>query len=208
MDIQQAYNTWAEQYDSNQNKTRDLEKNALQATLANFSFEKCLEMGCGTGKNTAWLSSVAKHVVAIDFSEEMLKKARQSSMAKNVVFQQADISKDWDFISELFDLVSFSLVLEHFEDLNIIFQKAAKVLAPNGFLYVGELHPFKQYTGSTARFDTPEGRQILTCFTHHISDFVSTAQSNGLLLVKLNEYFDDNDSNQIPRILTLVFRKD
>ena len=165
-------------------------------------------MGCGTGKNTVWLSSVSKQVVAIDFSEEMLKKARQNSAAKNVAFQQADISKDWDFISELFDLVSFSLVLEHFEDLNLVFQKVAKVLAPNGFLYVGELHPFKQYTGSKARFDTLEGRQILTCFTHHISNFVSAAQSNGLSLITLNEYFDYNDTNNIPRILTLVFKKD
>lgn len=51
-DVQQAYNSWAQQYDSNENKTRDLEARSLRETLAPLTFEHCLEIGCGTGKNT------------------------------------------------------------------------------------------------------------------------------------------------------------
>jgi ubiquinone/menaquinone biosynthesis C-methylase UbiE len=55
MSIQKAYDNWSSQYDNNDNKTRDLEARALQETLAGIQFTNCLEIGCGTGKNTAWL---------------------------------------------------------------------------------------------------------------------------------------------------------
>ncbi|WP_315822471.1 hypothetical protein [Paraflavitalea speifideaquila] len=80
-------------------------------------------------------------------------------------------------------------------------------MKPGGHLYIGELHPFKQYTGSKARFDTDEGTQVVECFNHHVSDFVQAAQQYGLLLTAIEEYFDDNNRKEIPRILTLLLRK-
>jgi len=77
MNVQQSYNYWAEQYDTNDNKTRDLEAIALRKTLSNISFDTVLEVGCGTGKNTVWLLEKTKQVTAIDLSEEMLAKAKQ-----------------------------------------------------------------------------------------------------------------------------------
>ncbi len=207
MNVQQAYNKWADQYDTNNNKTRDLEAVSLRTTLANFQFEHCLEIGCGTGKNTEWIMTKATKVVAVDLSEEMLAKARQKLNADNVQFVQADITSDWNFANEKFELVTFSLVLEHIENLNEIFHKVAGIIKPNGLVYVGELHPFKQYTGTKARFDTADGQQIVTCFNHNISDFTTAAKSNEFEIVDITEYFDENDRSNIPRILTLLFRK-
>ena len=34
MDTKQAYNVWASQYDTNENKTRDLEQHALRENLS------------------------------------------------------------------------------------------------------------------------------------------------------------------------------
>ena len=62
MDTQQSYNIWAQQYDTNNNKTRDLEATALRHTLSAIAFDNCLEIGCGTGKNTVWLTERAKTV--------------------------------------------------------------------------------------------------------------------------------------------------
>ncbi|OYU57306.1 MAG: SAM-dependent methyltransferase [Chitinophagaceae bacterium BSSC1] len=207
MNVQNAYNEWAEQYDTNQNKTRDLEAIILRETLSKISFNSCLEIGCGTGKNTVWLQTKAQQVLAVDFSEEMLSKAKEKISQPNVQFLQADITEPWHFAQQQFDLVSFSLVLEHIEDLTAIFQKVANSLNPNGHVYIAELHPFKQYSGSKARFETATGTQVVTCFTHHVSDFVIAAKQAGLELVSLEEYFDDQDRNQIPRILQLLFRK-
>lgn len=206
MDVKQAYNIWANQYDTNINKTRDLEALSLRSVLSDFEFDNCLEIGCGTGKNTEFLLTKSKQVTAVDLSDEMLSKARQKIMAENVQFIQADITNDWTFAAKQYDLVSFSLVLEHVENLNDIFKKVSTVISSNGIVYVGELHPFKQYTGTKARFDTETGQQIVTCFNHNLSDFTLAAKQNGFEIFIIDEYFDDNDKKSIPRILTLLFK--
>ncbi|WHF52063.1 class I SAM-dependent methyltransferase [Chryseobacterium gotjawalense] len=208
MNVNQAYNIWSEQYDTNENKTRDLEAVSLRQNLKEHHFADCLEIGCGTGKNTEWLATISDYVVAVDFSDEMLTKAKQKIKADNVKFIQTDINTEWQFTeNKKYDLVTFSLVLEHIESLDIIFEKLSEAVNSNGIIYIGELHPFKQYSGSKARFETADGLQVLTCFNHHISDFVSSAIKHNFQLVDLNEYFDENDRNTIPRILTMIFKK-
>ena len=207
MNVQQAYNSWAAIYDTNQNKTRDLEAISLRMTLADLSFGNCLEIGCGTGKNTEWLVGKAKQVTAVDFSDEMLAKAKGKIKADNVQFVQADITENWAFVHKQYDLATFSLVLEHIENLEDIFKKLSKVIAQNGYVYIGELHPFKQYTGTKARFDTADGQQMVTCFNHNMSDFTMAAKNNGFEIVDMAEYFDEHDRTVLPRILTLLLRR-
>jgi len=207
MNTQQAYNHWASQYDTNQNKTRDLEGKALRQIVSGIPFNTCLEIGCGTGKNTSWLIEQAKRVTAVDFSEEMLAKAKGKINSAKVEFRLADITQPWSFRTQLYDLVTFSLVLEHIENLDPVFKEASQSLNQGGYVYVGELHPFKQYSGTKARFDTEEGRQIVDCYNHNTSDFVRSAKKNGLILTELDEFFDDGERPEIPRILTLLLRK-
>jgi ubiquinone/menaquinone biosynthesis C-methylase UbiE len=207
MDIKDAYNIWAVQYDTNLNKTRDLEGLVLINELSKLSFDTCLEIGCGTGKNTVWLAQNAKSVISVDFSEEMLAIARSKIEDSHVGFRQMDILEDWQLDEKQFDLVVFSLVLEHVQNLDDIMAKVAKVLKKDGYVYIGELHPFKQYTGSKARFDTEQGTQFLTCYTHHISDFVQSGQINNMKVSSINEYFDDNNRTNLPRILSILLQK-
>lgn len=207
MNTRQAYNIWASQYDTNDNKTRDLEGQALRSSLADIAFNTCLEIGCGTGKNTEWLIKKAKQVTAIDLSDGMLAKAKEKIISDSVYFKQADITKSWTFTNGFYDLISFSLILEHVENLDHIFKEVSHSLDAEGHVYIGELHPFKQYLGTKARFDTENGRQVVECFNHHISDFSQNAKKHGLVLVDINEFFDNNDRNEIPRILTIVLKK-
>lgn len=208
MEVREAYDRWSDQYDTNKNKTRDLEATSLKTTLNDISFESCLEIGCGTGKNTEWLVTKAKNVLSVDLSEKMLAKARAKVLSNKARFVQADITTSWDFVAgHNFDLVTFSLVLEHIENLDGIFESLNKIITPNGYVYIGELHPFKQYTGSKARFETEDGLNIVTCFNHHISDFTHTAMQHGFQISDLTEHFDDGNRTGVPRILTLLLKK-
>ena len=208
MDVQEAYDQWAEQYDTNQNKTRDLEAISLRESLTGQRFERALEIGCGTGKNTEWLLQICDQIVCIDLSGEMLARAKAKLTTDRVTFQQADIiNKDWDFANSNFDLVVFSLVLEHIDDLVPVLRKTHGLLKKGGKVYIGELHPFKQYNGTKARFETGNGVQVVTCFNHHISDFTDAAKKAGLAIESIKECFDDNDHNKVPRILTMVLTK-
>jgi len=101
MEVQKAYNAWAAQYDTNENKTRDLEAIALRAILKGISFNACLEIGCGTGKNTAWLLTKAEHVTAVDLSDEMLAKAQAKINTEKVQFHQADIMQEGSLQTDL-----------------------------------------------------------------------------------------------------------
>lgn len=205
MNTEQAYDKWAEQYDSNINRTRDLEAIALRNVLNPVSNADILEIGCGTGKNSVWLQTMAATLVAVDLSNQMLAKAKER--LNGIDFILADITQPWTFTQKQFNLVTFSLVLEHISDLAFIFKQAAQKLKPGGQIYIGELHPFKQYTGSKARFDDHEGTTVVTCYTHHISDFVNNAGEQGFIITQLQEWFDEDDKTGIPRILTLLLTK-
>ena len=207
MNVEEAYKHWSAQYDTNQNKTRDLEAISLRETLNDIKFENCLEIGCGTGKNTEWLLTKGQKITAIDLSEEMLTIAREKISNDNVQLLKVDINQDWTFTTEKFDLVVCSLVLEHIENINRIFKLISEHLTKNGTVYIGELHPFKQYSGSKASFENEEGKQTVTVFTHHISEFTSLAKQKGLTISEVKEYFDDGNTTSIPRILTLKFTK-
>src|SRR6476469_5630609 len=112
MNTRQSYDNWANQYDTNNNKTRDLEATALRSSLSEIKFNSCLEIGCGTGKNTEWLVQKAQKVLAVDLSEKMLAKAKEKITSDRVEFKQANIIEDWTFRKETFELVTFSLVIE------------------------------------------------------------------------------------------------
>lgn len=206
MNVQEAYNSWSQTYDQVENKTRDLEAKALRQLISGENLD-ILEIGCGTGKNTEYLQTLAKHLIGADFSTEMLAKAKEKLTNENVEFQQMDLRKEWNFAENSFDLITCSLALEHIENIDFVFQEAHKVLRPNGKFYFGELHPFKQYQGSKARFETGSGIFELECFVHHISDFFEAAIKNNFQCLDLKEWFDDDDKTQIPRLLTMIFKK-
>lgn len=169
-----------------------------------MKFEKAIELGGGTGKNTAWLAERAKRLISVDLSPEMQSAAQRKVSAPNVDFRIGDIRNEWDF-SEACDLITCSLILEHVEDLGHVFEQAAKTLEPGGRLYICELHPFKQYSGSKARFETGTGLKMLECFQHHVTDYTDAATSNGFGIERIDEWFDGGDRNAIPRLISLVF---
>jgi ubiquinone/menaquinone biosynthesis C-methylase UbiE len=206
-EVRVAYDAWSSQYDTNENKTRDLEGIALRSIFSNNHFNRVLELGCGTGKNTVWLDSITKDLTSVDLSEQMLEIAKQKLNSSQVQFHVANLLEPWTFTKSNYDLVVCSLMLEHIEDLKLMFQKISATTEKGAQLYIGELHPFKQYAGSKARFETDQGVQVVPCFTHHISDFVDAAETNGFKLLIFKEFFDQGETTQIPRLLCLVFEK-
>lgn len=64
----------------------------------------------------------------------MLKIIKQK-----IKFVQADITKKKDFVDRKFNFITFSLVLEHIENLSFIFQQITKTISKYGFMYIGEI---------------------------------------------------------------------
>ncbi|MGV6850794.1 MAG: class I SAM-dependent methyltransferase [bacterium] len=206
--VQQGYDTWSDFYDPQVNPTRDLDKQITRQKLAHIKVDKILELGCGTGKNTAFLAERAQHVDALDFSNGMLKQAQSKNKYEHVHFTQADLCQRWPCDNNNYDLASCNLVVEHIQDLNFIFSEAFRVLKTGAFFYLSEYHPFRQYLGKQARFQNEGNTQLIPAFQHHSSEFLKCARANKLSLVELDEHWHEKDTDKPPRLITLLFKKE
>jgi ubiquinone/menaquinone biosynthesis C-methylase UbiE len=207
MQTKQAYAQWASTYDSDRNRTRDLDEVVTRKLLSGLNFKSILEIGCGTGKNTLLFAQIGEHVRALDFSEEMIAQARRKSSTANVDFTVADITQRWPVDNASIDLISCNLVLEHVEDLSLAFSEAARVLIPGGRFLVSELHPVRQYLGVQAQFSRDEETTKIEAFIHDVTDFTSAARQHRLSLEALNEWRHEEDQNKPPRLISFMFKK-
>ncbi len=207
MSVQAAYNHWASTYDEDRNRTRDLDERVTRDILSGQRYGSIIELGCGTGKNTALLATLSLQVQALDFSPGMLARAREKVSAPHVRFSAADLTHAWPCTSASADLVVGNLVLEHIEDLHHVMREAARCLRPAGQLFLSELHPFRQYQGTVANFTRGAHTTQVPAFVHHVSDYTEAARAAGLQVLRLNEWWHIEDEGKPPRLLSLLLEK-
>ncbi len=208
--IARAYDQWAETYDTDHNPTRELAAGVLRKIDLPFAGRDIVEIGCGTGRNTNWLATLARTITALDFSEEMLRHATTRIQDPKARFIQHDVRTAWPVRDDSADLIIAMLVLEHVDQLEIIFAEAARVLRPMGQLFICELHPMRQLLGGQAQFSNQESgeRELVPAFLHNVSDFVNGGLASGFELQRLDEWRDhDAQPGSIPRLLSLLFTK-
>ncbi len=207
-DVAAAYDLWAESYDTDPNKTRELAGEVLRRADLGLTGRDILEVGCGTGLNTLWLSERAGSVLGLDISEGMLRKAEARVCSPRVRFLRVDIRDPWPLPDESTDIVLALLVLEHVHHLAPIFREAKRVLRPGGEVYLCELHPMRQMMGRQARFVHPETGQPekVAAYHHDVSEYVNEAVGAGFAVSHLGEWRDPGaDWSVPPRLLSAQF---
>lgn len=204
-----GYDRWSAQYDTDTNRTRDLDATVLQSGVVAPAGLDVLELGCGTGKNTRWLADIAGSVHALDFSGGMLARARRAVPAPHVRFTRHDIRLPWPVADGAVDLVVGNLVLEHVERLEPVFAEAARVLRPGGTLFLCELHPFRQARGGQAHFVDESGDTVhVPAFTHTVGEYVNGGIAAGLTVTSLGEWLEeDAPAGALPRLLSVRFSR-
>jgi len=207
LSIEKSYDAWAARYDTDRNRTRDLDATSTIETLSNYQFKRVLELGCGTGKNTEWLLNRAECIIGLDFSQAMLDISKEKVANNRAQFIKADLRSKWNIDDQWADLVTSSLTLEHIRDLDHIFKQTNRTLTQNGLFFISELHPYKQYGGSGARFNLEDETVNIEVFTHHLTDYIDSGHANGFELLETREWFDDQTNREIPRLISFLFRK-
>jgi malonyl-CoA O-methyltransferase len=205
-EVAALYDRWAETYDVDSNPTRDLAYAVVRQQNLNMTGRDIIEIGCGTGRNTLWLAERARSILAVDFSEGMLRQAKARVHSPIVRFVQQDIRAPWPTAEATADLVIIMLVLEHIEDLGPVFAEAARILRVSGRLFICELHPMRQISGRQAEFtDRETGRQErIPAYLHDTSEYVNTGLKAGFELLHLGEWRGSNSPrSEMPRVLSL-----
>lgn len=90
-----------------------------------------LDIGCGEGYGSYYLSGFAKDVKAIDYDRAVIDYARSKYVRNNLVFYASDI-KGLVSISNKFDIACSFQVIEHLHDAGGFLENIKHLLNPDG----------------------------------------------------------------------------
>ena len=200
--VQHGYDRWAAVYDNDGNPLQALEKPRFQDACGDVAGLTVLDLGCGTGRHTQWLVSSGATVTAVDFSEEMLAKARCKVATDAVRFLIHDLHEPLPFKQGEFDLVVSGLVLEHLLDLNEFFNKIHRVLNQSGRVVISAMHPAMFLRDSQAQFTDPQSGEVIRpgSLPHQLSEMIMAGVNAKFHLAAVEEYAPNREfAAQYPR---------
>jgi malonyl-CoA O-methyltransferase len=188
----EGYDRWASIYDDEDNPLIALEEPQVDQLLGAMDGLEVADIGCGTGRHSIRLAARGARVTGLDFSQEMLAQARRKAGAA-VQLLQHDLAQPLPLPSASFDRVVCGLVLEHIDDLQLLFREMKRICRLDGAIVVSAMHPSMMLRGISARFTDPStGRETRPrSLGHQICDFVMAAKGADLLLDHLGEHLAD-----------------
>ena len=188
--VRAGYDRWAGVYDHDDNPLQALEEPHVRDALGDVRHLDVLDLGCGTGRHTSWLTAAGARVTAVDFSHEMLERARRKVAGTEVQIILHDLHEPLPLEDTSFDAVVSGLVLEHIRDPRAFFMEAHRVLRPGGRAVVSAMHPAMFLRDAWARFTDPDSGEVVApgSLPHQLGDFVMAALGAGFTLRRIGEY--------------------
>ncbi|ETS86953.1 hypothetical protein PFICI_00781 [Pestalotiopsis fici W106-1] len=209
----EAYDRWAAVYDTDGNFLQALDDLEMSKLFSKFraalnpsaSPRKLVDLGCGTGRNTAQLLGVEDAtVVALDASPGMLAVAekRLNDLVKAAQGGGAQSSGHDKLAMGIFDLLTCdippetarqadgvisTLVLEHIP-LDTYFRHVSQMLKPDGVLLLTNMHSDMGRISQAGFVDTMTGEKVRpTSYAHTVEDVITEARRHGLVAISDEE---------------------
>lgn len=205
----EAYDKWAEVYDSDSNALQALDDEKVFHLLPQLlgllpaSSDKTLrviDLGCGTGRNTLKLLGIpGAEIYGLDLSPKMLDIAKKRCIAAwnslppekraiSVNFWTHDVLDANSYTKlelrpQTVDIVISTLVVEHIP-LATFFQAVDKLLVPGGLVLITNMHS-EMGARSQAGFKDPvTGEKVRpVSYNHSLNDLVEAGKAAGYRLV-------------------------
>jgi malonyl-CoA O-methyltransferase len=185
----EGYDRWAATYDTMGNWLLDLEEPEVDRALGDVRGLDVLDVGAGTGRHAIRISERGARVTALDFSEQMIGKAREKRGADLVRWLVHDVARPLPFAADSFDRVLSALVLEHIsvDELVPFFRELGRVARRDGVVLVTAMHPAMFVKGVSANFHDESGEVRPRSHAATLSDYVMGAIHAGLVIAALTE---------------------
>jgi malonyl-CoA O-methyltransferase len=197
--VQDAYDLWADSYDSQDNPMVLGATQILARKLPDFAGRAVVEFGCGTGRNLeAFARAGAASVAGVDLSPGMLAQARARVPQATLI--------EGDFAGAAlpecaFDVALFCLALEHAGDLRGPLAAALRALRGAGRVLVVEIHPDLAAGGTAAHFERDGETIRIPTYAHRRAAYVEAATVAGLRLVRAVDWRPRDFARTSPRML-------
>jgi SAM-dependent methyltransferase len=225
--IIEQWNKAANSYFKQQEQSEfvDINKKIIAQRFNKLNRERVLDLGCGYGFYTHYLSSIGGNVIGCDGSEQMIQIAKTKYPDNN--FDVVDIIKPLPYEKSTFDIVFCNQVLMDIDCLEDVYREVYKVLKPNGVFYFSIVHP-AFYDGDWEQDETGFRKNKImsryiseynfinefwgetTHFHRTISAYINSAIINGFVLKHLDEpisYDGITKSKEFPLFLFAEFIK-
>jgi malonyl-CoA O-methyltransferase len=189
LDVRAGYDRWAEVYDTDLNPLVLLEEPLVREWVGDPAGLRVADVGCGTGRHTAWLAAAGAEVDAFDASPGMMSRARARVVGRPVRFIEHALPAALPVEDARYDLALLALVADHVEDLGAAFHELRRVLRPGGRLIFTVLHPAMYLKGVSARFTDPRSgeRVYVKAVDHPYGAYVTAPLRAGLQIEEIAE---------------------
>lgn len=191
LSVQEGYTAWAASYDeATMKELMDYRLLARIQAVAWEQMEAVADLACGTGRIGAWLKERGvRFIDGVDLTEAMLEQARAKDIYRSLWL--ADL-RQTPLKTHSYDLVSVVLADEHLPELMPLYQEAARLAHPEGYLVLVGYHPFFQLSGVPTTFEMSTGEPAtIEGYVHLFSEHVHAAKACGWLLQDMQESLID-----------------
>jgi malonyl-CoA O-methyltransferase len=195
----QGYDAWSAFYDADDNPLIAVEEPVLAPLLGSLGGRSVLELACGTGRHTCTMERAGAQVVAVDFSEGMIRHAREKT---SVPLLRADLRDRLPFQDCAFDAIVCALALDHVANPVALLNEAHRVARNGGFMLISVMHPAMNLLGVQARFNDPATGQkiVIESASNTISDYVNASIRAGWRIEQMSEHVVSGElADRMPR---------
>jgi SAM-dependent methyltransferase len=148
--------------------------------------DRVLELATGGGHTALRLAEIARHVVAADLTEPMLRAAREHVRARGgaaVGFVAADASS-LPFADGAFDVVTWRTAAHHFADVGGAVRQIQRILRPGGALLLQDILGHDDAEASTFILEVERRRDPSHVRSYRAAEWKAFLRAAGLTVME------------------------
>jgi ubiquinone/menaquinone biosynthesis C-methylase UbiE len=187
-EIRAAWDALAAYWDENMEAGRTWQHGLIQPAVEELLVlepgERVLEIACGNGEFSRRMAELGGHVLATDFSEAMLERAR--ARGGDVDYRPADAADEATLLSlgepESFDAVVCNMAVMDMLEIEPMVAASARLLRRGGRFVFSLLHPAFNSTATrmVEQFENEDG--VVRTYSVKVSTYIRPTAGKGVAL--------------------------